>query len=192
MIAWAAIKLFLGSLIEPIGKILKAIPWQAWALAGLVLAFWWYGGTQYDRGYEKAEGEYKALIDKMALDATQALADAKDKARQAERAAVEEQARIAEQLIAERNQAYEERDRVIDDLRAGNRRLQQRFTCPPASGSGRVPATAAATGRSDGTGQAGLSGQDAEFLIREAGRADAAVRQLQACQAVVRSHAGQQ
>lgn len=191
MITWAAVKLFFGPIIGTVMEFFRAIPWQVWLAIGLIVAFLLHGYMAhregYAEGYAAAKGEYQKRIDDMALAATQALADAKDKARAAERAAADEQARIAEKLIAERSQAYEERDRVIDDLRAGNRRLQQRFTCPPAGRPGGVPAAAAGAGRSDGAGQGGLSGSDAEFLIREAGRADAAVRQLQACQAVIQA-----
>lgn len=71
---------------------------------------------------------------------------------------------------------------TVADLRADNLQLRKRFQCPAASPAG-ATATSAAGG--DGEAQPGLSRADAEFLVRLAGEADDAVRQLTACQAVI-------
>lgn len=157
--------------------IFKAIPWQVWAAILLACTYYWHGISRYEAGVDATNAEWQARFDR-------ANADADRKAREAEQAHVAEIDRIAKNLIEERNRGFEERDKTISDLRAGTRRVRDRFKCPagqPTAGSG----TPAAGGH--GGAQAGLSDNDAEFLVREASRADEVVRQLTACQAVIRS-----
>ena len=177
----------LGLLWKLVTDFLKGIPWQVWVAIALLVLFLYHGWSAHREGYAEAEEYYKGII-KAQSDANQkAIDEAKTAARDAERRHEKALDAVQNKLILERALGYEERDRVINDLRTGNRRLQQRFTCPATGGSGRVPETAAGPGRSDGVGGAGLSGEDAEFLVREAARADAVARQLQACQAVIRA-----
>lgn len=73
-------------------------------------------------------------------------------------------------------------DDAIADLAAGNRVLHARLRqqCPAGTGAGTAAPTA---GGGDGAGVAGLSDQDAGFLVRFAGDADDVVRRLTLCQA---------
>lgn len=80
-------------------------------------------------------------------------------------------------------------DHIIGDLRAGNARLRQRFTCPATSGGDKTN-TGTSTGQRDAATQGGLQTADAEFFIRFADDADAVVRQLHACQSVIRADRG--
>lgn len=156
--------------------VIKAVPWQVWLVLALIAAVWWHGTAMEQRGYDRANGEWQARFD---------LANAKAdrEAREAERAHTEEIDRIAVNLIEERNRGFQERDKIIADLRAGTVRMRSRFKCPAV----RPAAPGAATAGSDGGTPAGLSDADAEFLIRESARSDEIVRQLTACQAVIRA-----
>lgn len=111
--------------------------------------------------------------------------------REAERQHIEQLARIDQEHQETLRHAKAEAERTIADLRAGNIRLRERFTCPAPAGDG-VPEAAAGSGRRDARASGGLSTEDAEFLLRLAAEADEVTRQLQACQAVVRSDRWQQ
>ncbi len=81
---------------------------------------------------------------------------------------------------------------LVADLRAGTVRLRKSLAAAETRAL-----TAGATGNTTGLGDAargtGLQQADAEFLLREAGRADQVVIQLGACQAIVEAdRAGQQ
>lgn len=159
------------------GNFLRAVPWQIWATIAVVAAIWLTKTVSFNAGVDVTNAEWQARFDR-------ANAEADRKAREAEQAHVNEVDRIAQNLIEERNRGFQERDQVIADLRAGALRLRPRFQCPARQQA--APAGTAAAG-SDGGAQAGLSGADAEFLVREASRADEVARQLTACQAVIRA-----
>lgn len=75
--------------------------------------------------------------------------------------------------------AKEDYERTIAGIRAGNRKLRERFTCP-------VPGAAQPTGSVDHAKEtAGLQTEDGEFLVSEAERADEVVRQLNAAIEVI-------
>lgn len=73
-------------------------------------------------------------------------------------------------------------DRTIADLRAGTIVVRPRFQCP------KLPRAAKAPTGSDDQAGAGLLPADVEFLLHEAGRADAITSQLGQCQAVVQAY----
>lgn len=75
--------------------------------------------------------------------------------------------------------AKTETDRTIAAIRAGERRLRERFTCPAA------PPADAGAGVDPPSEARGLQPEDAAFLIGLAGEADAVVVQLSACQAIL-------
>ena len=82
----------------------------------------------------------------------------------------------AKQFILERDKEYAKRDKVISDWQSGRLRLKARF----------LPQACSASGDNAGT-EAGLLGEDVQFLIREATRADAIVQQLTACQGLIKN-----
>jgi len=82
---------------------------------------------------------------------------------------------------AEKEKARKDYEQTIADLRAGNRKLRDRFTCPKTPSGATGPA-----GVDHAEEGSGLSREDAEFLISESERADEAVRQLQAAQDLLR------
>lgn len=173
--------------LKPVTDFLKAIPWQVWLAIGLIAAFLLHGYMAHREGYAEAEDHYKRIIKAQNEANQKAIDEAKAAARDAERRHEKALDAVQNKLILERAIGYEERDRVINDLRAGNRRLQQRFTCPPAGRSGGVPAATTGTGADNGTGGAGFTAADAEIAFRIAADGDDAIRKLQACQAVIRA-----
>lgn len=180
--------------LAPIAGVFRAIPWQVWGLALLLAGWWWerghYGDERYRTGYAAAEGLYTAEINRREDEAAKALQDAKDEARATEQRHAAEMAAAAQSYIDERERGFEERDRTIADLRAGELRLRDRFQCPATGAAGRpagVPQAGGAAGGSHAAAPGGLSRADAEFLVRFASEADDVAGQLAACQAVVRA-----
>ena len=97
-------------------------------------------------------------------------------AKEARRKLEEKYNEQAKQFILERDKEYAKRDKVIADWQSGRLRLKTRF----------VPQACPASGDNAGT-EAGLSGEDVQFFIREATRADAIVQQLTACQGLIKN-----
>lgn len=112
----------------------------------------------------------------------QALTDA---ARATEQRLVADMAALDQQYNQEMTDAQRETDAALAAVRAGELRLRNRFTCPVASPGVGVPGVAAGTGGGDAAESGGLQREDAIVLVRLAAEADAVVRQLAACQAIV-------
>lgn len=142
-------------------------------LIGGVLTVAW---SIYNRGYDAAATHYEAKL------AAQHKAHV-EAWRAAERRSVAQMAVIDQQHQEEIQRAIQERDDIISDLRAGNLRLRERFTCP----SSELPGAGPSASGGDAGESAGLQPADAEFLIRLAAEADEVTRQLAACQAVIRA-----
>jgi len=146
-------------------ELIKKVPLKVWISIALLLGILYYGHKRYDEGYQDAEAE--AAIE---------LATERALAEEARRKLEQKYNEQAKQFITERNKEYEKRDKVIADWQSGRLRLKARFVqqaCP-------------ASGDNGGT-EAGLLGEDVQFLIREATRADAIVRQLAACQGLIKN-----
>lgn len=96
-------------------------------------------------------------------------------------------AQVATTYEKEKADVAAQKDSVIAQLRAGTVRLHDPYSPGfKAPGSPASPA-AASTGRCDGGEGSELSQRTSEFLVGLASRADEVVKQLQACQAVVKS-----
>jgi hypothetical protein len=147
-----------------IWNFIKKIPIQVWLLLALLIWVVWWGNSRYDAGYAEAVSEYQEQRELNRI--------AKEKAR---KELEEKYNKQAEALIKEREKEYAKRDKVIADWQSGRLRLKPRFT----------PTTCPSSGDNAGT-EAGLLGEDVQFLIREATRADAIVRQLSACQGLIK------
>lgn len=117
-------------------------------------------------------------------------------------AAEQARARITEQQHAQRmaildqehtealENARNQTERDIDSVRTGTISVRDRFTCPAGSDRAADSGTGnagPAPGIRDAAQTGGLRPEDAAFLIRLADEADAVVRQLSACQAIVRN-----
>lgn len=146
-------------------ELIKKVPLKVWIGIALLLGILYYGHKRYDEGYQDAEAE-------AALEVAAERALAEEARRKLEQKYNEQ----AKQFITERNKEYEKRDKVIADWQSGRLRLKARF----------VPQACPASGDNAGT-EAGLLGEDVQFLIREATRADAIVQQLTACQGLIKN-----
>lgn len=98
-------------------------------------------------------------------------ADAERLARETERQLSNDAAKLAKEK-------QDEIDRISGDLDAAVKRLREREKRQPAAAAGAVAAPAAACKGTDGSG---LYAEDAEFLIREAARADQLRAALDQC-----------
>lgn len=145
-------------------SLLKEVPWKVWAFIGLLALIWMWGTHKHEQGYNEAVAEYEKLLVKQNREAERKRDELEQKYKE-----------TVEAYIKERDQGYEKRDAIIADWQSGRLRLKARFVqkACPASGS-------------DAGETAGLSGEDVQFLIREAARADGIVRQLTACQGIIK------
>lgn len=145
-------------------ELIKKVPLKVWIGIALLIGILYYGHKRYDEGYEDAQAE--AAIE---------IATERALAEEARRKLEQKYNEQAKQFIIERNKEYEKRDKVIADWQSGRLRLKPRFS----------PKACPASGDNAGA-EAGLLGEDVQFLIREATRADAIVRQLTACQGLIK------
>ena len=145
-------------------ELVKKVPLKVWISIALLLGILYYGHKRYDEGYQDAEAE--AAIE---------LATERTLAEEARRKLEQKYNEQAKQFILERDKEYAKRDKVISDWQSGRLRLKARF----------LPQACPASGDNAGT-EAGLLGEDVQFLIREATRADAIVQQLTACQGLIK------
>lgn len=146
-------------------ELIKRIPLKVWLVIALLLGILYYGHKRYDQGYEDAKADTA-----LEVAAERALAE------EARRKLEEKYIKQAKQFILERDKEYAKRDKVIADWQSGRLRLKARF----------APQTCPASGDNAGT-ESGLLGEDVQFLIREATRADAIVQQLTACQGLIKN-----
>lgn len=146
-------------------ELLKKVPLKVWLVIALLIGVLYYGHKRYDQGYEDAKAN-------TALEVAAERALAEEARRKLEQKYNEQ----AKQFILERDKEYAKRDKVISDWQSGRLRLKARF----------LPQACSASGDNAGT-EAGLLGEDVQFLIREATRADAIVQQLTACQGLIKN-----
>lgn len=154
------------------------IRWIAGALAVLALlaGVWWHG---HSRGAAGVQAEWDA--DRAQLN-TKLLAQERS-ARAAEQQHAQALAAIDAKYQENERNAQLETDRLRAQLRAGAVRL----SVPVVAGSCSLSATGAGAGSGDGAERADIQPAAADDLVALAADADAVVRQLSACQAVVRA-----
>lgn len=97
--------------------------------------------------------------------------------------------RIAAETQRKNDEARNETNRLIADLRNGNLRLRKSLDSAIASAKGQGPG--AGSGVSDGSEATDLPVSNAAFLLRIGAEADEVVRQLTECQAIVAADRGQ-
>jgi Bacteriophage Rz lysis protein len=170
--SWLAVRLFL-----------QGIPLRVYAiLAGLLITValvLGYGHSRYNAGQADVQAAWDAKEAEYALQR----AEAAIAARNTEARWRAEYQAIADRFLKEQADADENHAAVVAGLRAGRIRVRDNLTCP----SGRAEAATDAA-RAIAAGQTGLLPADAEFLLREAQRADAVARQLNALIEAVRAH----
>lgn len=143
-----------------------------WKEIGVLLIAWLIWSVSASHTADKYELKLAAQEKGYA----QAVAGAQAQARQKEHRAAAKFAAIDDKHQKEIQHVAETRERTIAGLRSGALRLRPQFTCS-------VSEAAAGTSVGDGGEKAGLSREDAEFLVSESARADEIVVQLAACQA---------
>lgn len=145
-------------------------PWMAWAAAvALLLSLL---GIQTVRLADERAAHAKT-VENHAV----ALEQASEKARKTE-TALRSDIDIIQAAAAEKEaRAKEAIDRLVDDVRVGNRRLSIRASCP--SGTGIRPG--AASGGGAGPQRAELDPEDAAALVGIARDGDAAIRERNTC-----------
>lgn len=152
----------------------------AWLLSLAGVGYWQYGVGQDAERVEWQDRENEEL---RTANATITLLQ--NEARQTEQAHAKRLAETSGKYEKEKAHEIAKRERVIADLRSGAVRLRDPGTTGQRACGSEGCGIAAAPGKCDGPAGGELSGQLAEFLVSEAGRADEVVRQLQACQEVV-------
>ena len=144
-----------------------------WLILGFVLAIAAAGGAGLYQGHELGMAEVQQKWDRERA------------AQQAEYAAAQAAAREKEQALqANADQLRKEKDREIRDLNARAAALTNSLRdrpSRPASEASAVPGTASAGCSPASCTGAGLSREDAEFLAREAARADELRASLRQC-----------
>jgi len=159
------------------------------ALAAL-LAAGALGAGAYRAGMNAERNAWLARDNAQLRSANARIAQLQAQARAQEQAHGTAMAAAAAQFKKDLHDVRTQKDGVIADLRSG--RLRLRIPVVPTSaacgaggaGGASTEAGAGAAG-GDGEARAELSGAAAEFLVSLASEADAVVRQLSACQAVV-------
>ena len=146
------------------------------AVLALLAGVWWHG---HSRGAAGVQAEWDA--DRARLN-TQLLAQERS-ARAAEQQHTQALAAIDAKYHEDERNAQLETDRLRAQLRAGAVRL----SVPVVAGSCSLSATGAGAGSGDGAERADIQPAAADDLVALAADADAVVRQLSACQAVVRA-----
>jgi hypothetical protein len=149
---------------------LKRVPVKVWAAIAVIVALWAFGSWRYHSGAASVQARWDA---QEAVYAAQREAATLAARKTEERHRAEYKA-IADRFLADQEKANEEADRVIADLRSGNLRLRQRFTCPRVSGASADPPGTVAEA------PAGLTLSDVETVSGIARDGDAAIRQLNA------------
>ena len=171
--------LFLKPLLGGAWAFLKGLPWELWLGIAILALAWFWGHLQYNAGQRDVQAkfdQYRAVL----MQKTEAARVAAKRAEAVQAGAI---AAATDKLKQDNADARAKADRTIADLRAGALRLQPRFKCPARH----LPGTPAGSEGSQSAGEGGLSDQDAEFLIRFASGADAAVNQLTACQSILKA-----
>jgi hypothetical protein len=153
-------------LLKQAFEFMKAIPWQVYAMLIAVVIFIYGWNARFDAGYQAATAEI------MEAYAQSYLEDRK----QLEKEFNEK----AEQYIKERDDGLKQKDALIADLRSNAVSLRKKFQCPSR------PANPTNPSGSDGGEEAGFTREDAEVAFGIAADGDAAIRQLSACQAILK------
>lgn len=135
--------------------------------------------------------KHKAELAAISQANSKAVADAVTKARAEEQDKAAHMAALDFKHFQGLQDEIDSKNRTIADLHAGTVRVRDNFACPAATAKGAAAATGTSTRVGDAAGAGGLQAAHVEFLLREAGRADEAVKQLEACQAIVKQDRGQ-
>jgi len=161
-------------------------PWLILAVAGFwlmsltIVGFWQNNaGRQDERAvWQVRENEELRL-------ANAKIIELNDTARNTERQHAEQVAGLSARYEKEKADVGKTKDAVIAELRAGHRSLRDPGAASFKTAGSGTGKTDAAASQCDGGARSQLSQPTAEFLVTLASEADAIVKQLTACQAVI-------
>lgn len=142
-------------------------------------------GAGVESGTTAEKQRWQARENAALAEATRKIKELQESYRALEKRRAEDVAAAAAQYEKDKANEVAKRDRVIADLRGGNLRLRVPVAACSQGGGSAVPGAPAGAGGRDGGASAELSGPASEFLVGLASEADAVVRQLAACQAVI-------
>lgn len=150
----------------------------AWLISLAAMGYW-----QNRAGHIAERGEWQARETSELRMANREIERLNGEARAKERQHAENMSSIATSYEKEMQNEKRKTDVLVADLLAGSLVLHDPAGQSP--GASETGATPASTGERDGETGCQLSTAAARFLLEEAGRADAIVEQLTACQQVV-------
>jgi len=157
-------------------------------IAAIVGLGYGYGEMRYDAGVTTERAAWTARENTELAQANAQIQKLEEDARTVERQHVEDLAEISANYQQELQDANDQKDRALADLRSGALQLRDPDA---AAGQGTAvcpsTATAAGTGGRDGAAQGHLSAAASEFLLGLASDADQVAQQLTACQAIIAS-----
>lgn len=110
-----------------VGKVLRSIPWQAWALAAAVAACWWYGEARADQREAEVRAEYEARITQQGEDAAQFLAEELEANRKREQALSDEIIRNLDQHAKDLRNAEARAALTVAAAKSGELRVRQHW-----------------------------------------------------------------
>lgn len=169
---------------------------DAWLIAiavvvAIVIGLAWYAaGELVQHGRDLQDAVWQKRENQQLVDVQAKYVELNDRHRALERSWAQHFADVSAEYEKEKADDLAKTNRVIADVRAGARKLLVPVTFCNEARRGLVPSAAASAGQRDGGASAELSGPAAEFLIGLAGEADAIVRQLSSCQALLKKERG--
>ena len=153
-------------------------------LTAAIYAIEWRG---HRNGVREAKLEAEQLDNATLREANRALDALHRQVERQERDHAAELAKLAGSHLREVRNVEVQRDRALADLRAGRLRLRDPGAVAEPGCEAPMPAAPAGTAGSGLAAQGGgLSDRSAEFLLRQASRADAIVGELNYCWSIVR------
>lgn len=156
---------------------------EALAAVAIAIAAFLYGSSVTA---DRLNAIHEARVQAVNMANAQAHAALVEEMRENERQHADSMAALDAKYTKELTHEKAEADRIIADLRTDAVRVRDEFTCADGAAQGGEGKTGTSTGLGDDRKAGGLQKPHVEFLLSEAGRADEAVKQLQACQAIVR------
>lgn len=155
-----------------------------WLIVGVLVSWLIVGAGTWRIAATYTSSAWQEREAKINAEAAKQIKEAGDRVLKAEREGATALAKVSEGYQSDLKEVANEKDSVIRDLRARNRRLSIAARCPTPSRDTPSAPAAAATGR-DAEARAELSAEAAEFLVALASEADAVVHQLLAAQRII-------
>lgn len=164
---------------------------RAWLILGVVvlwgISLFVVGKWQNSSGRVAERVEWQARENEELRLANAKIIELNEAARAAERKHAEQVSGISARLEKEKSDVGKSKDAIIAELRAGQRGLRDPGAASVKTSSRGSPQAGAAAGQCDGGAGGQLSQSAAEFLVSLASEADEVVKQLTACQEVIRA-----